>query len=147
MEGAATAWADQTQMRSLLSNLLSNAIRYNRPGGRVRVTFAGDGGRTLLRVTDTGVGLDAEDAARACERFWRADPARSARDGRSGLGLAISKAIVDAHGGSIRLQPAADQGTTVLVELPPSGASPSASPSRSSSGDSDRPRRPASRLS
>jgi two-component system sensor histidine kinase BaeS len=105
-------------MRILLSNLLSNAIRYNRPEGEVWVAMRADDGQVVLCVTDTGPGLDPAFAARAFERFWRADSARSTRDGGSGLGLAISKAIVDAHAGRISVERTDGQGTTFRVELP-----------------------------
>ncbi|MGH9370742.1 MAG: ATP-binding protein [Vicinamibacterales bacterium] len=118
VDGDAVVWADRVQMRILLSNLLSNAIRYNHAEGEVRVTVSAVDGRTLLSVSDTGLGLEPELAAHAFERFWRADPARSARDGGNGLGLAISKAIVVAHSGTIAVQSAPDQGTTFSVELP-----------------------------
>ena len=118
IEGDAMACADQVQMRILLSNLLSNAIRYNRPHGTVRVTMGERDGRTLLRVSDTGPGLDPELAAHVFERFWRADASRSAPDGGSGLGLAISKAIVNAHGGAIACHSVLNEGTTFTVTLP-----------------------------
>jgi signal transduction histidine kinase len=118
VEGRAVVRADAVQMRILLSNLLSNAIRYNRPEGEVRVVMRADDGHVVLCVTDTGPGLDPAFAARAFERFWRADSARSTRDGGSGLGLAISKAIVDAHAGRISVARTDGQGTTFRVELP-----------------------------
>jgi two-component system heavy metal sensor histidine kinase CusS len=124
VEGDATAWADQVQAHILLANLLSNAIRYNKPGGVVRVGLSEPDGRVELRVSDTGPGLDAALAARVFERFWRADPARPARDGGHGLGLAISKAIVDAHGGAIRFESRPDCGTTFIVELPRGATQP-----------------------
>ena len=116
--GDAAAWADQMQMRILLSNLLSNAIRYNRSGGSVSVALTRTDGHARVRVTDTGPGLEPDVASHVFERFWRADPSRSARDGGSGLGLAISKAIVDAHGGTIACESALDRGTTFTVTLP-----------------------------
>jgi signal transduction histidine kinase len=118
VEGGAVAWVDQVQVHILLSNLLSNAVRYNAAGGAVRVGLSEIDGCAELRVADTGPGLDPELAARVFERFWRADPARTARDGGNGLGLAISKAIVDAHGGTIRFESRPGQGTTFIVELP-----------------------------
>lgn len=118
VEGEALAWVDRVQMRILFSNLISNAIRYNRPDGEVRVQVAAHDGRTVLRVSDTGPGLDGAVAARTFERFWRADPARSARDGGSGLGLSISKAIVDAHAGAIDVTSIPGVGTTFSVALP-----------------------------
>ncbi len=121
IEGDGTAWADQMQMRILLSNLLSNAIRYNRAGGSVSVALMRTNGRVRLRVTDTGTGLEPDVAAHVFDRFWRADPSRSARDGGSGLGLAITKAIVDAHGGTIDCESAREQGTMFTVTLPLAG--------------------------
>jgi signal transduction histidine kinase len=130
VEGEATAWADQIQLRILLSNLVSNAIRYNRAGGRVKVALSEADARVELRVADTGPGIAPELAGHVFERFWRADPSRSARDGGNGLGLAISKAIVDAHGGTIRFESRTDDGTTFLVELPRDDAVPTAAPGR-----------------
>jgi heavy metal sensor kinase len=118
VDGAAVAWVDRVQMRILLTNLLSNAIRYNRPGGEVRVDVRAGATGTGLRVSDNGPGLDPDIAPRVFERFWRADPARSPRDGGNGLGLAISKAIVDAHAGTIAVETAPEQGTTFSVDLP-----------------------------
>jgi two-component system OmpR family sensor kinase len=120
VRGEAVAWADRVQMRILLSNLLSNAIRYSHPDSEVRVGLSAIGGRTVLEVRDTGVGMDPALASRTFERFWRADPARSARDGGSGLGLSISKAIVDAHNGTIVVQTSQGAGSTFIVELPAS---------------------------
>jgi signal transduction histidine kinase len=116
--GEAAVWADPTQIRILLSNLLANAIRYNRPDGSVSVTVSGSDDRVELRVADTGPGLEPGLAAHVFERFWRADPSRSARDGGSGLGLAISKAIVDAHRGTIACESAPEKGTIFTVTLP-----------------------------
>ena len=118
VEGDATVRADRVQMRILLANLVSNAIRYNRAGGEVRVALSHADGRMRLRVSDTGVGLDPAVAPRAFERFWRADPSRSARDGGSGLGLAITSAIVEAHAGTIAVHSEPGTGTTFDVELP-----------------------------
>ncbi len=123
VKGDAVVWADRLQMRILISNLLSNAIRYNRAEGEVRVDLRNVDGRMLLHVSDTGVGLDPATAgAHAFERFWRVDPSRSARDGGTGLGLAITKAIVDAHAGTIAVRSEPHTGTTFVVELPPSAA-------------------------
>ena len=118
VEGEAVVWADRVQMRILLANLLSNAIRYNRADGEVRVDVSNVDSRMLLRVSDTGIGVDPAAASHAFERFWRADPARSVRDGGTGLGLAISKAITDAHGGTIAVRSEPHKGTTFAVELP-----------------------------
>ena len=121
LDGDVTACADPTQMRILLSNLLSTAIRYNRPGGSVVVKVSAKDRHVQLRVTDTGPGLEPDLAPHVFERFWRADPSRSARDGGSGLGLAITKAIVDAHGGTIVCESVRETGTTFTVTLPAGG--------------------------
>jgi signal transduction histidine kinase len=105
-------------VRILLSNLLSNAIRYNRSGGSVSVALTRTDAHVRVLVTATGPGLEPEVASHVFERFWRADPSRSARDGGSGLGLAISRAIVDAHDGTIACESEIDRGTTFTVTLP-----------------------------
>lgn len=118
VEGQAEVSADAVQMRILVSNLLSNAIRYNRPDGSVRVEIGSEPSFAVVRVRDTGPGLDPAVAVRVFERFWRATPARSSRDGGTGLGLAIAKAIVDAHAGEISVETGPNQGTTFGVRLP-----------------------------
>jgi len=122
--GVAVQWAgraemqgDRVQIGILLSNLLSNAVRYNRPGGEVRVAIEGGDATVTVAVSDTGPGLDAAVADRVFDRFWRASPSRAAHEGGTGLGLAISKAIVDAHGGTITCSTGAE-GTTFVVTLP-----------------------------
>lgn len=123
-EGEATAMGDRLQLGILLTNLVSNAIRYNRQGGRVDILLeevdgSGDPPARQARIVvrDTGTGLDPAIAGRVFDRFWRAAPSRSSREGGTGLGLAIGKAIVDAHGGRIAVATDSD-GTTFTVELP-----------------------------
>jgi two-component system, OmpR family, sensor kinase len=115
--GGARVRGDRVQLGILLSNLLSNAVRYNTAGGRVNVEMAREGTQAWLEVRDTGPGLNPEVADRVFDRFWRATSSRSPREGGSGLGLAISKAIVEAHGGRITCRTGAG-GTTFRVELP-----------------------------
>lgn len=122
-EGDATARGDRVQLTILVTNLLSNALRYSPDGGivsvRLDVGVVRDGVRWVtLAVRDSGEGMPAADAARVFDRFWRAAPSRSSREGGTGLGLAISKAIVDAHGGRIRVATAEGTGTVFTVELP-----------------------------
>lgn len=120
-DGTGTALGDRLQIGILVTNLLSNAIRYNREGGTVTLTMGAathdDTRWARLVVRDTGPGIDADAAARVFDRFWRAAPSRSSREGGTGLGLAISKAIVDANGGRIDVETSAD-GTTFTVDLP-----------------------------
>jgi two-component system, OmpR family, sensor kinase len=110
---------DTERLNRVLINLLTNAIHYNRDGGQVRVSTRTDGGAVVIAVTDTGAGIAPQDLPRVFERFYRADPARKwSQDGHSGLGLAISKAIVEAHGGTIEAKSPPDQGAVFTIRLP-----------------------------
>ena len=115
---AAMVVGDRDRLTDLATNLVSNAVRYNRDGGRVSVEVWPDGDDACLRVVDTGTGISAEDLPRVFERFFRADKARTADSGGAGLGLAIAKWIVEAHGGRIACTSTAGHGTEVLVRLP-----------------------------
>jgi signal transduction histidine kinase len=104
----------------LLTNLLANAIQYNRDGGRVVLTVAKEESEVVLKIADTGVGIVAQDQPHLFERFFRADKARSREAGGSGLGLAICQSIVQAHHGSISFTSRPGEGTTFIVRLPSS---------------------------
>ena len=108
---------DADRLAQVLTNLLTNAIDYNHEGGEVRITTQPDHARATLTVWNTGPGIPAEDLPHIFERFHRADKSRSSA-GHSGLGLAIAKAIVQAHGGSITAHSQAASGTTFTVSLP-----------------------------
>jgi len=99
------------------TNLLTNAVHYNRPNGTIHVATRSEDGAAILKVADTGIGIASEDLPRIFERFYRADKSRTDAGGRSGLGLAICKAIVDLHGGTIDVLSQAGTGTTVTVRL------------------------------
>jgi PAS domain S-box-containing protein len=109
------AFADRMRLEQLLNNLLSNAIKY---GARkpVEVELTGDSGMVRLRVSDQGIGIPKADQARIFERFERAAPVENY--GGLGLGLWISRQIVEAMGGAIRLESVPDTGATFWVELP-----------------------------
>jgi signal transduction histidine kinase len=111
---------DRSRVRQLLTNLLTNAIKYTPAEGQVSVASVLDGGRVVLTVQDSGIGIAAGDLPHIFDRFWRADPARSRTGSRpgTGLGLAISKWIAEAHGGSIEAQSRPGRGTTITVRLP-----------------------------
>ncbi|MDB5329132.1 MAG: hypothetical protein JWP03_283 [Phycisphaerales bacterium] len=109
---------DASRIGQVATNLIANAIRYNREGGTVNVVTATDGPDAMLLVSDTGVGISAEDTPHVFERFFRADKARSRAVGGSGLGLAICKSIVEAHGGTISFASEVGKGTTFTVRLP-----------------------------
>ncbi|HEY7033880.1 MAG TPA: HAMP domain-containing sensor histidine kinase [Thermomicrobiales bacterium] len=113
-----TAVFDQARIRQVLRILLDNAIAYTPSGGRIDVKTEHHGGKATVRVTDTGVGIAAEDQGRVFDRFHRADHARTRKTGGAGLGLAIARALIEAHGGQIGLESSPGRGTTVWVTLP-----------------------------
>ena len=107
---------DSERLAQVVTNLLTNAIQYNHTGGEVRVKLKSENGLAVLMVADNGAGISAEDLPRVFERFYRADKSRST--GGNGLGLAISKAVVEAHGGTIEVSSEENVGTTFTVRLP-----------------------------
>jgi heavy metal sensor kinase len=109
---------DAGRLTQVVTNLLTNAIHYNRAGGSVTVTVESIEGEAVLTVADTGRGIPAADREHLFERFYRVDKARSRELGGSGLGLAICKSIVEAHGGAITFTSEVDRGTTFEVRLP-----------------------------
>jgi signal transduction histidine kinase len=113
-------YLDRERIRQLLMNLLTNAIKYTPAGGAVTVDSTRQAGKVVIKVSDTGVGIAAGELPQVFDRFWRADPARSRSGQRSGagLGLAISKWIAEAHGGSIQANSRPGRGTTMTVTLP-----------------------------
>jgi signal transduction histidine kinase len=127
-------YVDQARMIQVLLNLLGNALQYTPPGGRVTVRCAAghdhptackelDSDRCLLIVvTDTGIGLTAAQIAHIFERFYRVDKSRSRAGGGSGIGLTISKHLMEAHGGHLYVaSPGLNQGSTFTIALPSAG--------------------------
>jgi signal transduction histidine kinase len=111
---AAGHW-DRLRLEQVISNLLSNAAKYG-AGHPVEVAVEADGERARLREKDGGIGIAPEDQARIFERFERASGVGHIHG--LGLGLWITRQIVEAHGGSIRVESAVGQGSTFVVELP-----------------------------
>ncbi|HEX5081235.1 MAG TPA: heavy metal sensor histidine kinase, partial [Blastocatellia bacterium] len=109
---------DEDLLRRMVVNLLDNAIKYTPDGGSVSVRLWRDNGLVKLRVTDNGIGIPAEAAARVFERFYRIDKARSRAEGGSGLGLPIVKWIAEAHHGSVNLESAPEHGSSFTISLP-----------------------------
>ena len=106
------------RFKEVALNLMENAVKYNKPGGRVSVTLAREGKDAVFTVADTGIGIPQESQSRVFERFYRVDKGRSRAAGGTGLGLAIVKHIVALYGGQIRLASVVGSGTTVTVRLP-----------------------------
>jgi PAS domain S-box-containing protein len=102
----------------VLSNLIDNAVHYTPAGGTVRVQTQMSGQEVLIRVSDTGIGIPADDQPRIFERFFRASNARSTNSNGTGLGLAIVKKIVEGHHGRIELDSTVGEGTTFTIHLP-----------------------------
>ena len=102
----------------LVRNLVDNAIRYTKPGGRVDVTLSSEGTEVVLSVADTGVGIPTRELPRIFERFYRVDRARSRETGGTGLGLSIVKHVIENHGGTVNVTSELGRGTRFEVRLP-----------------------------
>ncbi|MCA9977391.1 MAG: hypothetical protein KC413_16645, partial [Anaerolineales bacterium] len=109
---------DADRLKQLLLILVDNAIKYTPAGGAVSLSLSRTDGWAKLQVSDTGVGIPAQDIPHIFERFYRVDKARSRAQGGSGLGLAIAKWIATAHGGWIKVESTVGEGTTFTVSLP-----------------------------
>jgi len=109
---------DSGRLAQVIVNLLTNAIQYSPSGGEVHLKLEAQPGLAALTVADTGPGISNEDLPHVFERFYRGDKSRTASNGNAGLGLAISKAIVEAHGGTIEVASQTGKGTTFTMRLP-----------------------------
>jgi signal transduction histidine kinase len=112
---------DPARLGQLLDNLVSNAVKFTPPGGRVVVALGASGDDVVLAVSDTGIGVPAAEQRRLFDRFFRASAAQERAIEGTGLGLTIAKAIVEAHGGSIDFTSVEGEGTTFRVHLPLAG--------------------------
>ena len=102
----------------LIFNLTENAVKYNRPGGSVRVCVTQETEKLLIRVSDTGCGIPEKYQQSIFQPFFRVDKSRSREYGGAGLGLSLVWEIADLHGGSVWVEESSDKGTTIAVELP-----------------------------
>jgi two-component system OmpR family sensor kinase len=109
---------DELRLRELLLNLVDNAVKYSRPGGKVEIALARDGTTARLSVADQGIGIPADAQARIFNRFYRTDDARAHAKKGTGLGLSICKWIAEAHHGRIEVWSAVGQGSKFTVVLP-----------------------------
>ncbi|TML47218.1 MAG: HAMP domain-containing histidine kinase [Actinobacteria bacterium] len=113
---------DRTRLAQVLDNLVSNALKFTEAGGRVEVTLSSEDEHVLLEVKDTGLGVSPEEQPLLFERFFRSSRATENAIPGTGLGLTITKAIVERHGGWITLESEGNVGTTVRVEIPTKAA-------------------------
>lgn len=111
-------FADETRLRQVLDNLVSNAIKYSPEGGTVEIGARDDGNQIVVYVQDQGVGLSAPEQTRIFERFYRVDGALSRKTQGTGLGLYLSRVIVEAHGGRMWVESTPGKGSTFYFSLP-----------------------------
>lgn len=114
VDGLPDLEVDPLRVRQVITNLVANALRHTPSGGRIAVSVAPDGDGQVLSVTDTGSGMDAESASHAFDRFWRSSDSSGA-----GLGLAIARDLMRAHGGEVELDSSIGVGTTVVCRFRP----------------------------
>jgi two-component system phosphate regulon sensor histidine kinase PhoR len=110
--------ADRSRLYTALSNLIDNAIYYNKPKGQIRISAELQNGRLFLAVTDTGYGIPSEELPRIFERFYRVDKARTRDSGGTGLGLSIVKHAIESQGGTISVASRLGSGSTFKIQLP-----------------------------
>jgi len=111
-----TTSADKARIRQVLVNLFHNAIKFNHSGGNIRVRTSHSEGSIVVEISDTGTGIAKDDLLHIFERFYKADKSRSGQG--SGMGLAIAKHIVEAHGGEIKVRSEEGKGSTFSFNLP-----------------------------
>ncbi len=110
--------ADRDRIEQLILIVMDNAMQYTPKGGRVTVRTENTGSDVLIIISDTGIGISEEDIPKIFDRFYRADKARSRRQGGTGLGLSIAKWITDIHKGSITASSTLGEGTTIQINFP-----------------------------
>jgi two-component system, OmpR family, heavy metal sensor histidine kinase CusS len=117
-DGDAFIYVDQNLFKRVISNLLSNAIRYTSQGGRILIKIESLSDSICISINDTGMGIEEIHLAKIFDRFYRVDPSRSLQTGGLGLGLAIVKSIVNLHRGRISITSQLNIGTSVHLQLP-----------------------------
>jgi signal transduction histidine kinase len=112
-------WADERAMKQIFLNLLSNAIKFSRDGGEVCIRVISDGpGLAVVEFEDHGIGMNEEGLERALQPFGQAKPSTTRNYGGTGLGLPITKGLIEAHGGKLAIESRAGQGTIARISVP-----------------------------
>jgi two-component system phosphate regulon sensor histidine kinase PhoR len=119
IEGPTQIRGDSSQLRSAISNLVFNAVKYTPAHGQIRVRWGTGEQGPLLAVEDNGVGIDSAHIPRLTERFYRADPSRHKETGGTGLGLAIVKHVLLNHDGQLLISSSPGKGSTFSCQFPP----------------------------
>lgn len=109
---------DEQRLRQMFLNLIDNAIKYNKPKGKIELAMSASNGVVSISVTDTGIGIDASDLEQIFDRFYRVDKARGRQVGGAGLGLSIARWAAEAHAGSISVRSELHKGSRFTVTLP-----------------------------
>jgi len=126
VDPSAAVLGDEGALTEAVLNLISNAVKYSRPGGRVKVTAVRELEKVVVSIEDTGVGIPEADMGRFFDGFYRGKAAESGTSG-AGIGLAVTKRIVDVHGGSVTAESEPGRGSTFVITLPATETSPPAS--------------------
>ena len=113
-----TVSGDTVKLQQVISNIVDNAIKYTPDGGRVTVEVYENSGNAVVKISDTGIGIPANDLPHIFDRFFRVDKARSKSTGGTGLGLSIAHKIILLHGGNIRVVSEEGKGSIFYIELP-----------------------------
>ena len=116
--GDVRVMGDSTRLKQAIMNLVDNAVKYNKSGGKVKISAKAEGSSVSIEVKDTGIGISEADLPRVFERFYRVDKSRSRKMGGSGLGLSIVKKIIEDHKGTITVDSIPGEGSTFRIVLP-----------------------------
>ncbi|WP_070000017.1 sensor histidine kinase [Cellulosilyticum sp. I15G10I2] len=111
-------YADQDKMSQVVNNLITNALKYSDNNGEISIDIANHQKTTEIRIKDTGIGIDELDLPHIFERFYRVDKSRNQKTGGVGVGLTITKAIIEAHGGTVTVNSKINEGTEFVVKIP-----------------------------
>lgn len=110
--------ADQKLLQQAWTNLITNSIKFSETGGTISINIRSDNEKCYIEISDTGIGISKEDLPHIFQRFYKADKSRIRKEGSSGLGLAITKKIIELHDGKIHVESMLGRGTTFFMELP-----------------------------
>ena len=113
-----TAIVDKDKFKQIINNLISNSYKYLKPNGKVHVVLQKENQNTIIKVIDNGIGIPEKDLPYIFERFYRTDLSRNKDTGGSGIGLTITKAFVESHGGKIYVESKVDEGSTFTIVFP-----------------------------
>ena len=122
VSGNATIEADPKKMYELAQNLISNAVSYNKDGGSIKIELEETETESIIKVTDTGIGIDKKHIPMLCQRFYRVDKSHSKKTGGTGLGLAIVKHICALYGATLEIESELDVGSSFIVKFKKQGA-------------------------